>query len=82
MRAVVRDQVVWARELLSKGWPLCAELGWMRGRALAFVLRWHAASLSALEARDYDIARDAPPAGLLRLVACAVAAAVKTGSPF
>ena len=70
IRELVADQIAWARSLLAKGWPLCSELGAWRGRQLAFLLRWHAASLTALEARHYDALSGPPPAGLLRVVAC------------
>lgn len=71
IQALIGDQVAWARSFLAKGWPLCRELGRWRGRELAFLLRWNAATLSALEARRYDALRGRPPAGWPRLVACA-----------
>ncbi len=80
-RALVRDQIAWTRSFIAKGWPLVHELGRVRGRALAFVLRWHAASLSALEARGYDVFRGPPPAGRLRLLACATASLVSRRAP-
>lgn len=80
-RALVRDQIAWARSFIAKGWPLVHELGKVRGRALAFVLRWHAASLSALEARRYDVFRGSPPAGWLRLLACTAASLVTPRPP-
>lgn len=84
VRRLVAAQVAWARELLAKGWPLCRELGPRRGRALGFVLRWHAAGLSALELRGFRLAERPPPgslassesAGWLRGAACAAAALV------
>jgi phytoene/squalene synthetase len=82
MRLVVRDQVAWSRELLSRGWPLTLELDAWRGRQLAYVLRWHAASLSAVEARGYDVLSGPPPAGWLRILACTVASAIGRGSPW
>ena len=82
LRAVVERQVNWSRELLSKGWPLCRELGPWRGRELAWFLRWHAASLSAVEARGYDVARGTPPAGWLRVLACTAAVAPSCDSPW
>jgi len=82
-RELVADQIAWARSLLEKGWPLCSELGPWRGRQLAFLLRWHAASLTALEARHYDALSGPPPAGLLRVVACgAVSLATLAGPRF
>lgn len=69
-----------ARTQLAKGWPLCLELGAWRGRLLAFVLRWHAAELSALEAARGE--RPAARGGLLRLVACATAALGSRTAPF
>ncbi len=75
VRRLVAAQVARARELLARGWPLCRELGPRRGRALAFVLRWHAAELSALEVRGFA-PRPAGRAagGWLRGLACAAAA--------
>ncbi len=81
LAALVAEQIAWARGFLAKGWPLCRELGAWRGRQLAFVLRWHAASLSALEAAQYVAPRGAPPAGWLRLVACASASLAGAGPP-
>jgi hypothetical protein len=73
LRALVALEIDWARGQLARGWPLCAELGRWRGRQLAFVLRWHAASLSGLEARRLEVMADPPPAGWLRLSACLAA---------
>jgi phytoene synthase len=81
LRRAVAGQIVWAREWLAKGWPLCTELGHVRGRALAFWLRWHAASLSALEARDCDPLPGSPPAGWMRALACGTAALASRGAP-
>ncbi len=78
---LVRAQVAWARQLLAKGWPLCHELGPWRGRQLAWFLRWHAATLAALEARGYDTSRGELPAGWLRVLACTVTALAWRGSP-
>ena len=80
-RRLVADQVAWARGLLAKGWPLCRELGRWRGRELAFVLRWHAATLSALEARHFDAFAGPPPAGWPRLLACGSASLVTLDAP-
>jgi phytoene/squalene synthetase len=80
-RALVRDQIAWARSFLAKGWPLVDELGRVRGRALAFVLRWNAASLSALEVRDHDVFAGRPPAGWPRILACAAASAANPRCP-
>ena len=73
LRNALAAQTAWTREHLSKGWPLCEELGHRTGRALAFVLRWHAASLSALEARDFALRKKPPKAGWLRAAACLAA---------
>ena len=81
MVATVAAQIAWARELLAKGWPLCAELGPWRGRQLAFVLRWHAASLSALEAKGCDAGGAVPRGGAPRMIACAASCAVSSGRP-
>lgn len=68
------------RALYERGWELCRELGPWRGRRLAFLLRWHAATLAALEARELDFRRPLP-AGCLRLLACASASAVSAAPP-
>ena len=81
-RRIVADEVQWARGELAKGWPLTRELGWRRGRLLAFWLRWNAATLSAVEANGYRVGPRGVPAGWLRLGACAVAAAASPRSPF
>ena len=52
-----------------------------RHRELAFVLRWHAATLSALEARRFDALKGPPPAGWLRLIACGSASLVTPDAP-
>lgn len=80
-QGLVRDQIAWARGLLAKGWPLVEELGRVQGRALAFVLRWNAASLSALEVRRYDVFAGPPPAGWPRVLACAAASMASPASP-
>ena len=80
-RELIADQIAWARSLLEKGWPLCDELGPLQGRELAFLLRWHAASLSAVEARRYDASSGPPPAGWLRLLACGVVSLATVEAP-
>ena len=75
------DAFLSTRSLLEKGWPLCSELGPWRGRQLAFLLRWHAASLTALEARHYDALSGPPPAGLLRIVACGAVSLATPSAP-
>jgi len=77
----IASEVGWVRGYFARGWPLCRELGPWRGRRLAFVLRWHAASLSALEAARYDVLNGAPPSGWLRLVACAGTSLASTAPP-
>lgn len=71
VRRLVAAQIAWTRALYARGWPLCQALGARRGTALAFALRWHAAALSALEARGCVPAHQAPRAGWLRVLACA-----------
>lgn len=80
--AFLLDQVARTRIAYAHGWALCEVLGPVRGRLLAFFLRWHAAALAGLEARGYDPAKGAPPAGLVRLGACAVAALGSRRCPF
>lgn len=82
LRGLVAQQVREARLLFAKGWPLVDALGPWRGRQLAFLLRWHAAGLGALEARRHDVLAGPPRAGWLRLVACLGAAAVSPAPPF
>jgi len=79
---LVRLQIAEARAELAKGWPLCELLGPWHGRRLAFVLRWHAATLSAIEARGHRIPAGPLPAGWLRALACGVASARGTAAPF
>ncbi|MEW6073448.1 MAG: squalene/phytoene synthase family protein [Planctomycetota bacterium] len=81
-RRLVAAAIGEARAHLAKGWPLCAELGPRRGRLLAFVLRWHAAALSAIEARGGDALAGPPPAGWLRLAACGTASLAGRGAPW
>ena len=78
---VVARQVAWTRSFYAKGWELCRALGPWRGRELAFVLRWHAASLSALEHARFDALRGPPPSGWLRLLACGVTSLVTPSVP-
>lgn len=78
---VLAAELAQARGLFARGWDLCPLLGPVRGRALAFVLRWNAATLAALEARGLDALRGPPPAGRLRLVACLAASALGTAPP-
>lgn len=80
-RELVADQIAWTRSFFEKGWPLCQELGRWRGRQLAFLLRWYAAALSAIEARRYDALSGPPPAGLLRLMACGTVSLATPGAP-
>jgi len=82
LRATVQDAVQAARTELAKGWPLCVELGPWRGRLLAFTLRWHAATLSAIEMRGYRVPAAGVPAGWLRALACLVASAAGTRVPW
>ncbi len=75
------SEVAWTRGFLQRGWPLCSALGPWAGRKLAFVLRWQAASLSALEAAGFDALRGDPPSGWPRLLACASASLVSRAAP-
>ena len=78
---VVAGQVQWTRTFYAKGWELCRALGPWRGRQLAFLLRWHAATLSALEHARFDALRGPPPSGLLRFLACAAASLATSAAP-
>jgi phytoene/squalene synthetase len=78
---VVAGQVEWARSFYAKGWELCGALDPWRGRKLALVLRWHAATLSALEHRGFDALRGRPPSGWLRLLACGTASLATRSAP-
>lgn len=78
---VIAAQVAWTRGFYARGWDLCRSLGPWRGRRLAFVLRWHAATLAGLEARRFVPRRGPPPAGWLRLAACGSASCVTTSAP-
>lgn len=75
IRALAAAQAEWAGGLLAKGWPVCRELGWVRGRALAALLRWNVAELAALEEREFRPGPP-PPAGWFRLGACGAIALV------
>jgi phytoene/squalene synthetase len=77
----VASHVHWTRTFYARGWELCSELGAWRGRELAFVLRWHAATLSALEQARFDALRGPPPSGWLRLLACAFASLSSPAAP-
>src|SRR5262245_4501169 len=77
----VASHVQWTRTFYARGWELCRELGAWRGRELAFVLRWHAATLSALEQARFDALRGPPPSGWLRLFACAFASLCSPAAP-
>ena len=81
LAGVLASELAEVRELYARGWELCRTLGPLRGRLFAFVLRWHAATLSALEARALDARRGPPPAGWLRLLACASASLVSSAPP-
>jgi phytoene/squalene synthetase len=70
-----------ARRWLAKGWPLARDLGPWRGRRLAILLRWHAASLSALEMAHHDPGL-VHSGGLLRGFACALAGGATSRCPF
>ena len=81
LQRLISYEVAWAREWLAKGWDLCRELGPWRGRQLAFLLRWHAATLSAVEERDFDVLSGPPRAGWLRWSACAATALATRAVP-
>lgn len=78
---VLAEQVAWVRGFYAKGWELCRALGPWRGRRLAFVLRWNAASLTALEAARFDSRRARARARWLRLLACTAASLATTSPP-
>lgn len=78
---VVAGQVAWTRGFYAKGWELTRALGRWRGRELAFLLRWHAATLAALEQRRFDALRGPPPSGWLRLIACGAASLASADAP-
>ena len=47
-RVLLAELADWSRTWLRKGWPLAFELGPVRGRGLAAVLRWNDAALARL----------------------------------
>jgi phytoene/squalene synthetase len=63
LRVLLAELADAARGWLDKGWPVAAELGPLRGRALALVLRWNAAALSAVAtgAGDASLGRGVRP---------------------
>jgi phytoene/squalene synthetase len=73
IRAWLAQEAARIRVFYARGWELCRELGPWNGRRLAFVLRWHAASLSALEAAGPRLLARPLPSGRLRMLACATA---------
>jgi phytoene/squalene synthetase len=81
LAALVRDAVHWTRGFYEKGWPLCRELGPWEGRVLAFVLRWNAAALTALEYAGCEPRSGGPPAGWPRLVSCGLAGLATRRAP-
>jgi phytoene/squalene synthetase len=81
LERVVAAQVDWTRSFYAKGWELCHALGPWRGRELSFVLRWHAASLSALEVAGAKRLFRPPPSGWLRVLACASASLATSSAP-
>ncbi len=78
---VVAGQVAWTRGFFARGWEFTRVLGPWRGRELAFFLRWHAASLAALEHRRFDALRGPLPSGWLRLIACGAASLASAEAP-
>jgi len=78
---VVARQIEWARGFYAKGWELCGALGPLRGRQLAFVLRWHAAELAALESAGTRLLRGPARAGWVRALACTSASLVTRAAP-
>jgi phytoene/squalene synthetase len=80
-RALVADQIQWIRQLLAKGWPLCQELGWYRGRLLAFALRQQAARLGAIEAAGGQLISSPKRAGWFRILACLCGSIVTRSAP-
>lgn len=81
LRRVLQEQIEWTRGFYIRGWELCHALGPWRGRALAFVLRWHAAKLSALEAAGARITRGGVSGGWVRVLACASTSLISPGAP-
>ena len=81
LQDVVHRHIGWTRTFYAKGWDLCDALGAWRGRALAFVLRWHAAQLSALESAGPELLRGPAPAGWVRALACASTSCLSRAAP-
>lgn len=81
LRRLLAHEIAEARRWLAKGWPLAPDLGPWRGRRLAILLRWHAASLSALEMAHHD-PRLVHSGGLLRGFACGLAGGATSRCPF
>lgn len=81
LQRVLLRQIAWIRGFYAKGWDLCSALGPLRGRELAFVLRWHAAGLTALEAAGPAHLRGPAPSGWARLLACLSASLVSHSAP-
>jgi len=78
--ALMIEHIAWIRELLERGWPLCAELGPVRGRLLAFLLRQQAARLVCME-RGAERAAAPKRGGWLRIAACLAASLASTRAP-
>jgi phytoene/squalene synthetase len=81
LRRLATEEIAWQRSFLARGWALGPSLGARNGRLLVFVLRWHAATLAALETRADDVLARPPPAGWIRFAACAWASLLSTGAP-
>jgi phytoene/squalene synthetase len=81
LEKAIAAQVAWTRSFYARGWDLCFALDPWRGRELCFLLRWHAASLAALELAGARVVRGPPPSGWLRAVACAAASAASRAAP-
>ena len=81
LQRLLDHEITESRRWLAKGWPLTRTLGPWNGRRLAAFLRWHAASLSAIEVAGHD-ARRATRGGVLRGMACGLVAAISPRSPF
>lgn len=80
LRRVVLQQIAWTRGFYAKGWDLCLALGPVRGRELAFVLRWNAAALAGLESAGPSLLLGAP-AGWVRILACASTSLLTRAAP-
>jgi phytoene/squalene synthetase len=81
LRRIVQDQITWTRTFYAKGWDLCRALGPWRGRRLAFVLRWHAAELGALESAGPELLGGPAAAGWVRTLACGSMSLLWRGAP-